>query len=111
MAVLEAVKGWEFWRGGDDLDLEIENIIDEVAAEERESKAEVEAAAGEGAGADAGQSSSIVEDLSDPQIIAEVESLLNTDYELLLLEHEKHVSTPPSGTSRAFSILVLLLLS
>jgi hypothetical protein len=79
MAVLEAVRGWEYHAGlphindvkdaGDD---DVENIVE---SEKKESGEEL---------------------MTAEELEKEIGPLLETDYVSLLLEHDKHVNSPPS---------------
>jgi hypothetical protein len=98
MAVLEAVRGWEYHAGlphindvkkddaGDD---EVENIV-ESEEEKKEGGEEL---------------------MTAEELEKEIGPLLETDYVLLLLEHEKHVNSPSSESICKISLFMLKYLS
>lgn len=83
MAVLEAVRGWEYLAGLP----HINDVRKEEGAEEQESSAEE-------------QSEEELEEgmWTEEQLEKELDGLLKTDYETLLLEHDKHVGAPTAAT-------------
>ncbi|KAH9853957.1 endoplasmic reticulum protein [Lenzites betulinus] len=96
MAVLEAVRGWEHLAG-------LPHIND-VAKDE-------EPAAEEGSDDAAEQESEEAEDdglWSELQVQHQVDELLATDYDALLIEHDKHVGAPASPTAILYSLSAYL---
>ncbi|RPD62087.1 endoplasmic reticulum protein [Lentinus tigrinus ALCF2SS1-7] len=98
MAVLEAVRGWEQLAGlphindvGKDGENENEEELgsDDVTTEEEEEAVE------EGM-------------WTAMQLEHQLDDLLNTDYEALLVEHDKHVGAPASPTSILFNLSAYL---
>ncbi|KAI0829300.1 endoplasmic reticulum protein [Trametes gibbosa] len=95
MAVLEAVRGWEHLAG-------LPHIND-VAKEETTDE--------EGSDDETGQDTEEgVEDglWSALQVDHQVDELLETDYDALLIEHDKHVGTPASPTSILYNLSAYL---
>ncbi|KAJ7283361.1 glucosidase II beta subunit-like-domain-containing protein [Mycena rebaudengoi] len=91
MAVLEAVRGWEFHAG-----------LPHIGVEEDAKAAEAEASTEE-AGTKEETVEKKEEEVDDDTWTAEelekdLDSLLETDYVSLLLEHDDHVRTPPPGS-------------
>lgn len=85
MAVLEAVRGWEYQAG-------LPHINDVKKDEEP-------ATNGGDSGSDAKDEDNEEEELEEgmwtpEQLEHQLDGLLNSDYETLLLEHEKHVGSP-----------------
>lgn len=93
MAVLEAVRGWESLAGLPHIN---DVAKDDGAIEEQ-----------------AGVSETPEEDLEEgmwtaEQLEKELDSLLNSDYETLLLEHEKHIDAPSVSTSLLLDLTAYL---
>lgn len=87
MAVLEAVRGWEHFAGLahiNDVKKEEEISEEELGSDD---PTEEEDEAGDGL-------------LSAEELEDSIPRLLNTDYESLLLEHEKHIGTPVDESLR-----------
>ncbi|EJF63088.1 endoplasmic reticulum protein [Dichomitus squalens LYAD-421 SS1] len=96
MAVLEAVRGWEQLAGLphiNDVGKEDENP-DELGSDESEAASEEE---------------QLEEGIwSTEQLEHQLDDLLATDYEGLLIEHDKHVGAPASPTSILFNLSAYL---
>lgn len=94
MAVLEAVRGWEFLAGLPH--------INQVDKEDSESHEDTETEA-----KDAGV---LLEEgeWTAEQLENELDSLAETDYVSLLLEHEEHIRSPIEGSIRKFAVLVMI---
>jgi hypothetical protein len=90
MAVLEAVRGWEQITHINDIGKTNEHVTDEEASiSEGEEKRE------EG-------------EWSREDLEAKLDSLLNTDYESLLLAHEEHIHAPMETSSCSFNFIPLM---
>lgn len=106
MAVLEAVRGWEYLAGlphiGVEEDAQVaadlsvsdeEAGIEEGEGGEEEKKEDVEAVEEE-------------EEWSAEDLSTGLDDLLNTDYVSLLMAHDEHVSTPPPSTRECTSPMI-----
>jgi len=85
MAVLEAVRGWEHFAGLphiNDVQKDDEESVDDVPSESEEA---TDDAVDEGA-------------WTESQLEHQLDDLLDTDYDTLLLEHERHSGTPDTET-------------
>ncbi|KAJ7047793.1 glucosidase II beta subunit-like-domain-containing protein [Mycena alexandri] len=93
MAVLEAVRGWEYLAKLPHIGVEADAQVaadlsvsdDEAGIEESEEEKKVEEAVDE-------------DDWTAEELETGLEELLNTDYVSLLLAHDDHVRTPPPST-------------
>jgi protein kinase C substrate 80K-H len=88
MAVLEAVRGWEYLAG-----------LPHVGEAEKEEGSDVEDA---GAGEGKQDSQEVLEEgmWSAERLDQDLDSLVGSDYVSLLLEHEEHIRSPPKSSSR-----------
>jgi len=88
MAVLEAVRGWEFHAGLP----HINDVKKDDETEEEEGSDSVE------------EETEELEDgmWSEGQLEYQLDDLLNSDYDSLLLEHEKHTGSPTAADSLLF---------
>ncbi|KAI8984963.1 endoplasmic reticulum protein [Trametes punicea] len=96
MAVLEAVRGWEHLAGLphiNDIAKDADNSAEE-GSDDEESQAEEEQ---ENDGL-----------WSELQLEHQLDDLLNTDYDALLIEHDKHVGAPASPTSILYNLSAYL---
>jgi len=89
MAVLEAVRGWEQTANLPHIN-DIGKIFEDVTDEEAGIITEGEDDLEEG-------------EWSREDLETKLDSLLNTDYESLLLAHEEHIDAPVEGSSSSFS--------
>ncbi|KAJ8502066.1 hypothetical protein ONZ51_g219 [Trametes cubensis] len=94
MAVLEAVRGWEHLAG-------LPHINDVAKDDEK---------AEEGSDEDTDEEEEEEEDglWSELQLEHQLDELLGTDYDALLIEHDKHIGAPASPTSILYNLSVYL---
>ena len=87
MAVLEAVRGWEFYAG-------LPHINDVKKDDEPAEEEEADVSSGE--------EEEVVEEgaWTPEQLDNDLDALLNTNYESLLLEHDQHVGAPAAESLR-----------
>ncbi|KAJ7762796.1 glucosidase II beta subunit-like-domain-containing protein [Mycena maculata] len=91
MAVLEAVRGWEYLAGlphigvEEDAQLDLSVSDDEAGIPEDEQEKKPEEEVDEA-------------DWSEEELEAGLDELLNTDYVSLLMEHDEHVRSPPANS-------------
>ena len=98
MAVLEAVRGWEFWAG-------LPHINDVKKDDE---SATPPAAEEEDAEASTDEEGVEEEDLgywTPEQLETDIDPLLDTNYESLLLQHEQHIGAPGAESVRKWLVL------
>lgn len=107
MAVLEAVRGWEYLAGlphiGVEEDAQVAvdlSVSDEEAGieESEEEKKEEEVASEE-------------EEWTAEDLETGLDDLLNTDYVSLLMAHDEHVRTPPPGSRKCVPHLLRVTLT
>lgn len=90
MAVLEAVRGWEQISHINDIGKTNEDVTDEEA------------------GISQGEDKREEGEWSREDLETKLDSLLNTDYESLLLAHEEHIHAPVETSSCSFNLIPLI---
>jgi protein kinase C substrate 80K-H len=97
MAVLEAVRGWEFLAGLPHIGVEEDaQVAADVSVSDEEAGIE-----------DSGEEEQKADDSAEDEWTVEeletgIDELLNTDYISLLMAHDEHVRTPPPGSRECF---------